>query len=63
MADALLRLAALGMTTLVVDLPADPAEYAHMARVLDEAALRTEDRAAPAVEDRAVPAAETGRPA
>ncbi|MFF0967308.1 hypothetical protein ACWDQO_36035 [Streptomyces sp. NPDC003703] len=54
-ADALLRLAALGMTTLVVDLPADPAEYAHVARVLDEAALAA---AAPAA-----PAAETGRPA
>ncbi|MFC8710849.1 hypothetical protein ACFUCQ_13115 [Streptomyces sp. NPDC057197] len=43
------------MTTLVVDLPADPAEYAHVARVLDEAAL--------AVADEAAPAAETGRPA
>ncbi|WP_262062111.1 LLM class flavin-dependent oxidoreductase [Streptomyces sp. STR69] len=42
-AGALLRLAELGMTTLVVDLPADVAEYGHVARAL-EAAQRTGKR-------------------
>ncbi|MEU8971092.1 hypothetical protein AB0D11_17695 [Streptomyces monashensis] len=39
-AEALLRLADLGMTTLVVDLPADVTEYAHVARVLEAAGRR-----------------------
>ncbi|MEU6548740.1 hypothetical protein ABZ915_00420 [Streptomyces sp. NPDC046915] len=43
-ADALLRLGDLGMTTLVVDLPADLAEYAHVARVLEVAGRIAETR-------------------